>query len=164
MLWLLLAACVQDLPPSDIVIDERPWTVQGASVKAIRESIYEQSPRWGAAGRTRVQAEVSCQPGLADEGVGDVSVEVRIEVALPEWDRPDDAPSWLTRRWNRFEQAVREHEWEHAEIASAHLADLDQRMRDARDCEAAFEEARDAVAELDDLQDAWDAQYRGIRF
>lgn len=164
MLWLVLAACVHDLPPSDIVVEERPWTVHGDSVEGIRRSIYEESPRWGAAGRTSVLADVSCQPGLADEGVGDVSVAVRIEVAVPQWERPEHAPAWLGRRWDRFAQAVGDHEWEHADIAAVHLSEVDGRMREARSCDAALAIAREAAAEVDGLQDAWDDQFRGIRF
>ena len=107
---------------------------------------------------------MSCQPGLGDAGVADVSVRVHVEVALPEWERPADAPPGLDRRWDRFATAVREHEEEHARISASHLSALDERMRAAPDCDLAFREVREGVAELEVLQDAWDSQLRGIRF
>lgn len=164
MFWWILGACVPDLPPSTVVVDESAWTVRGGSVPAIRRSLLEASPRPGTAGLTRMRARVACQPGIADEGVADVSVDVRVEVALPRWDRPAHAPAWLDRRWQRFERSVRDHEQEHARLAVAHLGDLDARMRAAPDCDAALREAREAVAEMEVLQDGWDARRRGVRF
>jgi predicted secreted Zn-dependent protease len=164
MLIALVFACTPELPPSAIDVGASTWPVYGTRASEVRRSLVDDAPEPGTAGVTRVRAMVSCQPGLRDTGVADVSVHAWIEVSTPAWEAPADADPRLLRRWKRFAAAVDAHEQHHVDLAFDRLGGLDAELREAADCDAVFDEARDAAGELDALEDAWDAENAWIRF
>lgn len=164
MIALLVMACFGDLPPSELVVYERPWRVEGADHEALQASLLAEAPRPGAAGRTRVFSSTTCQAGPRHEGVLDVSLSVLVEVELPVWEPPAGVSVDLVDQWTVFVGAVRDHELGHADIARRGLGGLDASLVGLGSCAEVFRAADRAVAAVKRRQDGWDRTHGAIGF
>jgi predicted secreted Zn-dependent protease len=103
-------------------IDVQYYDVVGASSQALRAQLRERGPRdangrWAAATRWNVSWSF---PYLADEvGCvgGPVNVQVAISFTFPRWTTPTQGGPGLAERWQRYLDAVVQHEHGHRDIA-----------------------------------------------
>ncbi len=104
--------------------------------------------------------------GGCDLAAATVTYEVR--VTFPRWSPPAGAPPDLVARWTGFVQALAAHELGHVDRAIAGVAWVEEALRGA-DCDTANAAAEEAVARVQEENDAYDAatghgMEQGVRF
>ena len=109
-----------------------------ASLDAARPTDREGTGRDGLT-NWDVRWRSSLQPRAGACVVSAVEVTGVVEVVLPEWRNAADAIQPLRVRWQRFEDALREHEQGHVRIAEAAVAQIRSQvaaLSSAPSCEA----------------------------
>ena len=81
---------------------------------------------------------------------------IAVDVRLPHWVRPVEAPADVVPPWDAYQRALILHEQGHVDRAGAALPTVEDAIRTAT-CATAEGAAQAAVEELQDDQDAYDA-------
>jgi predicted secreted Zn-dependent protease len=131
------------LPGVDVRVRGRPYSIHGSSVRTIGQSLRTQAPRvdgtayhgytrWSLTwrgDRRRSAGRVggrTPQPGRCV--LEDVRVRLTVEMTLPTWHAPSDAPSRLVRQWRAYRFRLDRHEHGHRVIGEHAAQALRQRL------------------------------------
>lgn len=145
--WLLAAALLLvAIAPSaswagdDTRITQRYYFISGRSHAELLASVRRNAPRAGSAygiGFIDFYPRYTLAPTAKGCRIDKAEVGLRIVLRLPRWNGAKDTPRSVRRLADRFERAIKAHEFQHVRIAKRHASRMARqlaRLKPAGDC------------------------------